>query len=99
MSTQINLDGHLIQMRIKCHFFITATKTDRRNKMIAMYLRTLITKILFFIIIKPPLFSRLEVDTQQLIFPMKSIPLVNLQYNRTNKKTLKISNLCYTCIS
>ena len=37
--------------------------------MIETYLRTFITKILFFIFIKPPFFSRLEVDTQQLKFP------------------------------
>ncbi len=42
--------------------------------MIAMSLSTLMIKDLVFIFIKPPLFKRLEVDTQQLIFP-KSIIL------------------------
>lgn len=37
--------------------------------MIAMSLRALIIKVLVFIFIKPPLFERLEADTQQLIFP------------------------------
>ena len=41
--------------------------------MIVMYLRTLITKFLFFIIIKPPLYKRLEVDTQQLNVPKQII--------------------------
>ncbi len=38
----------------ECHFFIIATNKDRRNKMIAMYRRILIIKILFFIFINPP---------------------------------------------
>ena len=43
--------------RLKCHFFITTIMTIRRNKMIVMYRKTLITKFLFFIIIKPPLYK------------------------------------------
>ena len=42
----------------ECHFFITIIIMIRSNKMIERYLRTLITKILFFIIIKSPLFMR-----------------------------------------
>jgi len=44
----------------ECHFFITATNKDRRNKMIAMYLRTFIIKILFFIFIRPPFFFKIR---------------------------------------
>ena len=45
---------HLIYIKIKCHFFITITNIVRSNEMIAMYLRTFIIKILFFIFIKSP---------------------------------------------
>ena len=42
----------------------------RRDKMIAMSLRTFTMKALFFIIIKPPFLKiRLEVDTQLLNVP------------------------------
>jgi len=57
----------------RCHFFITITNTVRRNKMIVMYRRTFIIKTLFFILIKPPLFLRNEVDTQQPMFPKLNI--------------------------
>ena len=60
---QLKLCGHLSH-RLKCHFFITATNAVRSNKMIAMYLRTFIIKILFFILSNLLSFSRLEVDTQ-----------------------------------
>ncbi len=49
-----------LSLRLKCHFFIAITKVVRSNKMIAMYLRTFIIKILFFIIIKPPFFQKIR---------------------------------------
>ena len=54
-----HLSRHLSH-RLKCHFFITATNKDRSDKMIAMYLRTFIIKILFFIFIKPPFFYKIR---------------------------------------
>ena len=57
MSTRLN-GGHLISYEIKCHFFIAITKVVRSNKMIERYLRTFTIKILFFILIKPPLYKR-----------------------------------------
>ena len=42
----------------ECHFFITITKVVSRNKMIVMYRKTLITKVLLVIIIKPPFFQK-----------------------------------------
>ena len=48
--------------------------------MIAMSLRTFMKKVLVFILSKPPLYIRLEVDTQQLIFPIKSILLANKKW-------------------
>ena len=56
---QLKLCGHLSH-RLKCHFFITATNKDRSDKMIAMYLRTFIIKILLFIITKPPFFYKIR---------------------------------------
>ena len=41
----------------ECHFFITTIITIRRNKMIAMSLRTFIIKVLVFIFIRPPLYK------------------------------------------
>ncbi len=53
MSTQkLIMYRHLISYEIKCHFFITITNRARRNKMIVMYLRTFIIKILFDILSK-----------------------------------------------
>ena len=49
----IKLVRHLIQMRIKCHFFITINNSVRSNKMIGMYLRILIIKILLCILSPP----------------------------------------------
>ena len=49
----IKLVRHLIQMRIKCHFFITINNSVRSNKMIEMYLRILIIKILLCILSPP----------------------------------------------
>ena len=51
--------------------------------MIEMYLRIFIIKILFFIFIKPPFFFRLEVDTQQPMFPI---------YNYTINEIIKQVN-------
>lgn len=51
----IKLVRHLIQMRIKCHFFITINNSVRSNKMIEMYLRILIIKILLCILSPPSL--------------------------------------------
>ena len=42
----------------ECHFLISTTRIVRIDKMIVMYLRTFIIKILFFIFIKPPLYKR-----------------------------------------
>ena len=56
---KLKLCGHLSH-RLKCHFFITATNKDRSDKMIAMYLRTFIIKILLFIITKPPFFYKIR---------------------------------------
>lgn len=47
------LGRHLSHRWLKCHFFITITKVVRSNKMIEMYLKIFITKILFFIYITP----------------------------------------------
>ena len=58
----------------ECHFFISTTRIVRIDKMIVMYLRTFIIKILFFIFIKPPFYYESKVDTQQLIFPIVIIP-------------------------
>jgi len=58
----------------ECHFFISITRIVRIDKMIVMYLRTFITKILFFIFIEPPFYYESKVDTQQLIFPIVIIP-------------------------
>ena len=54
---------HLIQMRIKCHFFITTIITIRRNKMIEMSFKTFIIKVLVFTI-SNLLSIRDSVDTQ-----------------------------------
>ena len=44
--------------------------------MIAMSSRTFIKKVLVFILSKPPLYIRLEVDTQQPIFPIKKYTII-----------------------
>ena len=59
---------HLIQMRIKCHFFITTIKMIKRNKMIVMNFRTFKIKVLVFIL-SNLLSIRDLVDTQQLNVP------------------------------
>ena len=41
--------------RLKCHFFIANTNKVRSDKMIEMYLKIFIIKILFFIL-SPPIF-------------------------------------------
>ena len=38
--------GHLISYEIKCHFFITNIKIDKRNKMSEVYFRIFITNVL-----------------------------------------------------
>ena len=53
MST-LFLVGHLSH-RLKCHFFIANTNKVRSDKMIEMYLKIFIIKILFFIL-SPPIF-------------------------------------------
>ena len=58
----------------ECHFLISTTRIVRIDKMIVMYLRTFIIKILFFIFIKPPFCYESKVDTQQLIFSIAIIP-------------------------
>ena len=58
----VRFDRHLSYL-LKCHFFISITIMVRRDKMIAMYLRTFIIKILFFIFITSNL-TCLEADTQ-----------------------------------
>jgi len=89
---------HLISYEIKCHFFITTIIMIRRNKMIVMYRRTLTTKFLFFIIIKPPLYVELEVDTQQLNDPKINVAYKYTGVNRTNKNRThgqkKVSRKC-----
>jgi len=55
---KLNLVRHLIYAKIKCHFFITTIIMIRRNKMIAMSLRTFKIKVLVFIFIKSPLYKR-----------------------------------------
>ena len=75
--------------------------------MIVMYRRTLITKFLFFIIIKPPLYKRLEVDTQQLNVPKtiisnlcSAINIILINYFKQalkDKVKLKSSGLDKNC--
>jgi len=45
----------LILMRMSVYFFMTTIKMIISDNMIEIYLRTSITKILFFILITPPL--------------------------------------------
>jgi len=49
-----HLSRHLSH-RLKCHFFIANTNKVRSDKMIEMYLKNFIIKILFFIL-SPPIF-------------------------------------------
>ena len=77
-------ERHLISYEIKCHFFITITNEVSRNKMIEMYLRNFITKILFFISSNLLSFSRIEVDTQQLMFPIYNYTFYEI-FKQANK--------------
>ena len=62
MSPQlIELDTLSKQMSV--YFFMTNTNKVRSDKMIQMYRRIFMIKILFFININLPSFSRLEDDT------------------------------------
>ena len=59
----------------ECHFFITTIIMIRRNKMIEMSFKTLIIKVLVFILSNFLSSRRLEVDTQQL-----NVPKLNVAY-------------------
>ena len=59
----------------ECHFFITTIIMIRRNKMIEMSFKTLIIKVLVFILSNLLSSRRLEVDTQQLNVPDCNIAL------------------------
>ena len=67
----------------ECHFFITTIIMIRRNKMIEMSFKTLIIKVLVFILSNLLSSRRLEVDTQQLNVPKINVTFVVITVNRT----------------
>ena len=63
LSTYPNVCEVLNLMQIEYYFFITNTNKVESNKMITMSSKTFIIKVLIFIFIYLPSFSRLEDDT------------------------------------
>ena len=68
----IYLIGHLF-ITNECHFFISTTNKIRREIIMQIYRRKLSINFLFCILSDLLSISRLEVDTQQLIFPERII--------------------------
>ena len=78
----------------ECHFFIEITSMVRFNKMIEIFLRTLIINVLLVIIIKPPFSMKRGRHSGQLIFPIGII-----QYNYSlYKRFYKNMNKCFAKI-
>ena len=69
----------------ECHFFITTIIMIRRNKMIEMSFKTLIIKVLVFILSNLLSSRRLEVDTQQLNVPKHNAAYMIYCVNRTHE--------------
>ena len=77
----------------ECHFFITITNMVRSNKMMVNRSRNFIIKVFVLITINLLSFYRLEVDTQQLIFPTfdYTISPYFKQANKINKLNIFLS--------
>ena len=70
----------------ECHFFIEITSMVRFNKMIEIFLRTLIINVLLVIIIKPPFSMKRGRHSGQLIFPIGIIQYNYSLYKQFYKK-------------
>lgn len=68
----------------ECHIFIAITNKVRSNKMIAMYRRTFMIKVLFFIFI-PPFFLKIGGRHSHQMF---LIELYNIYCNNTIKQLI-----------